>query len=116
MHSLLQKSQAWRSGRELRSLQRWEQERAKGKARFVFRTALTYSLTIVGATHAYESFFYGAQDPISLISLVVHLFVGFAAGTLGWSAMEDKYRAALNNALARASLGSKLPPHNKPGA
>ena len=116
MHSLLQKSQARRSRRKLRSLQRWEHERAKGKARFVFRTALTYSLTIVGATHAYESFFYGAQDPISLISLIPHLFVGVVAGTVGWSTMEDKYRAALNEALTQASVGSKLPPHSNPGA
>ena len=116
MHSSLKKFQAWRSGRELRSLQRWEQERAKGQARFVFRNALTYSLTIVGATHAYESFFYGAQDPVSLIRLIPQLFVGVVAGTLGWSTMEDKYHAALNEALAQASVGSKRPPHNNPGA
>ena len=61
MKAWLKRIQAWRSRRhqrrEQRSLERWEQIRAEGKSRFVVRTALTSGLTVVGATHAYESFF-----------------------------------------------------------
>ena len=116
MHSSLKKFQAWRSRRKLRSLERWEQIRAKGQARFVFKTALTYSLTVVGATHAYESFFHGTQDSIPLPHLILQFFVGLLVASSGWSNREDKYRDALIEAPAQASFGIKPPPHNKPGA
>ena len=48
----IQRKPVWRLRREQRSLQSWEQERVKGKARFVVRIALTYGLTIVGAVRS----------------------------------------------------------------
>jgi len=116
MRSSLKNFQAWRSRRKLRSLQQWEQIRAKGQTRFVFRTALTYSLTLVGGTHAYESFFYGTQDPISLTHLILQFFIGFLVASSGWSNREGKYRDALIEARAQGSFAVKPLPHNNPGA
>ncbi len=114
MRSSLQQFQGWRARRELLSLQRWEQERAKGEARFVFKTALTYSLTVGGVTHVYQSLAHG-HAPISLPNLVVYLLVALLAASSRWSIKEDKYFAALNEARIQASVRSAPPPHN-PGA
>ena len=115
MRSSLQKFQAWRSRSELLSLQRWEQERAKGEARFVFKTALTYSLTVGGVTHVYQSLVHG-HAPISLLNLVVYLLVALLAASSRWSIKEDKYFAALNEARIQTSVRSEPPPHNNPRA
>jgi hypothetical protein len=72
----------------------------------MFKTALTYSLTVVGVTHAYQSFFYGTRDSISLTHLILQFFIGFFLSSTGWSNREDKYRDAL----------IKTRPHNNPGA
>ena len=116
MHSSLQKFQGWRARRELLSLERWQQERAKGEARFVFKTALTYSLTVGGVTHVYQSLVHGTQAPISVPNLVVYLLVALLAASSRWSIKEDKYFAALNEARIQASVRSAPPPHNNPGA
>ena len=116
MHSSLQKFQGWRARRELLSLERWQQERAKGEARFVFKTALTYSLTVGGITHVYQSLVHGTQAPISVPNLVVYLLVALLVASSRWSNKEDKYFAALNEARIQASVRSAPPPHNNPGA
>lgn len=115
MHSSLQKFQGWRARRELLSLQRWGQERAKGEARFVFKTALTYSLTVGGVTHVYHSLIHG-HAPISVPNLVLYLLVALLAASSRWSIKEDKYFAALNEARIQAPVRSEPPPHNNPGA
>jgi hypothetical protein len=82
----------------------------------MFRTALTYSLTVVGLTHAYQSFFYGTRDSISLTHLILQFFIGFLLTSTGWSNREDKYRDAIIKVRAQASFGVKPLPHNNPGA
>ena len=115
MRSSLQKFQGWRAQRELLLLQRWEQERVKGEARFVFKTALTYSLTGGGITHVYQSLIDG-HAPISVPNLVVYLLVALLAASSRWSIKEDKYFAAQNEARIQASVRSVPPPHNNAGA
>jgi hypothetical protein len=114
MNTSLQRIKAWRSRRKLRSLQQWEQIRAKGKEWFVFRTALTFSLTVVGATHALDSFIDGIQSPISLSKLIFYLVGGIVAGIIGWNDMEDRYQTALNEARVKASPSGALPTHDSP--
>lgn len=114
MNTSLQRIKAWRSRRKLRSLQPWEQIRAKGKEWFFFRTALTFSLTVVGATHAFDSFIDGIQSPISLPKLIFYFVGGIVLGVIGWNEMEFSYQTALNEARAKASPSGALPPHNNP--
>jgi hypothetical protein len=78
MNSSLQRIKAWRSRRQRRSLERWEQIRAAGKKRFIVRTGLTYGLTVVGATDFFNHVFAGGTQPsISLIKLSVFVLFGF---------------------------------------
>ena len=106
MKKWLKRYKAWCARRELRSLERWKQIRAKGKRRFVVNTALTYGFTVVGATHFFENLFYGPYS-ISLARLIYYLLMGIPIGLFGWSSMEAKYQKALRE----ASSGSKtLPP------
>lgn len=108
MKKWLKRFRAWRARSELRSLERWEQIRAKGKRRFVVNAALTYGFTVVGATHLFENLFYGPY-PISLARLIYYLLVGIPIGLIGWSSMEAKYQKALRE----ASSGSKTLPHGE---
>ena len=118
MNSTFQRIKAWRSRRQLRSLERWEQIRAEGKARFVFNAALTYGLTMVGLTDVCERIFYSAQHSISLGSLIYYLLGGIPIGLIGWTSMEADYQKALREtrvqARVQASPTGELPPHNSP--
>ena len=117
MNSSLQRIKAWRARRrsckEQRSLERWEQIRARGKQWFVFRTALTYGLVFVGATNAVENLFDGPQS-ISLFKVIFFGLFGVGMGLSEWSDMESKYKTALNEARAKASPSGELPPYNSP--
>jgi len=105
MKAWLKRIQAWRSRRhqrrEQRSLERWEQIRANGKARFVIRTVLTYGLVFVGASNAIEHLFYGPR-PISLFKVIFYSLFGLGMGSSAWSDMESKYNKALNEARLKA--------------
>jgi hypothetical protein len=100
MNSALQRIRAWRSLRERRALERWEQLRAKGKTRFVIQSALTYGFVIVGATDAIEHLFDGPQ-PISLFKVIFFALFGVGMGLSMWSDMESKYKDALRKARAK---------------
>jgi len=114
MNNSLTKFQPWRSRRQLRSLERWEQIRAEGKGRFVFNAALTYGLSVVGVTDVLERFFYSNQHSISVGKVIYFLLAGIPIGLIGWSSREHKYQKALHEARVPASPSRELPPHNNP--
>ena len=114
MNNLAKKFDGWRSRRHQRSLERWERIRAEGKLRFVFQTSLTYGLTVVGLIDVWNHIFDSAQDFISLRQIIYYVLVGVAAGLIGWSDMEAKYRKALHKARVPALSSGDLPPHNHP--
>src|SRR5688572_14727568 len=114
MKTSLKKFHAWRSRRKLRSLERWEQISTKGKARFVFHSALTFSLTMVGVTDVIDNIFGDGQYSVSLFYIVLYLFTGIVGGVDNWNAMEGTYKNALTDARVAASPTGTLPPHNNP--
>ena len=114
MNSTFQRIKVWRSRRQLRSLQKWEQIRAEGKRWFVFRTAVTYGLTVVGMMDAYDYFFGGEHSSISLLLLIFYLLVGIFIASDAWSNREAKYQNALIEARVKASPSGQLPPDNSP--
>lgn len=92
------KAHAWRLRSKRRSLIRWEEEKAKGKTRFVIRSALIYSLVMTAgvdlmneilgihvATRFYEFLF----------SAIWNLSVGIIVGYVGWWSMERNYQNTL---------------------
>ena len=101
MKSLLKLIRAWRSRRQQRWLERWEQTRTEGKAQFIVRTALTNALTVVGVTHVYHYVFYG-PTPIPVVHLIFYVLFGIGIGSDGWSTRERKYQNALREARAKA--------------
>lgn len=114
MNNSLKKLKAWRSRRKLRSLQQWEQIRTKGKARYVFQSAVTLSLTVVGVTDVVDHIFGDGQYSISLFYLISYLLVGIVGGVDGWNTMEGKYKNALIDARVAASPTGTLPAQNNP--
>jgi hypothetical protein len=96
----------WRSQRELRSLQWWEQKRAKGRSQFILRTALTFGLTMTATFDIFEHVFYGgAHSDRLLFRFISYLFNGIIMGFFGWRSWEGKYQKALLKARAGAMPG-----------
>lgn len=115
MNNLLKRFQAWRSLRQLRSLERWEQIRVKGRARFVLLTALTYAVTAIGMidllNHLLQDGTPDSDFSIFNISIpLTGIFIGFDS----WSQMEAKYKNARIEARVKAAPSDALPPHNSP--
>ena len=81
---------------------------------FVFRTAITGSLTLVGAMDAYDYFFEGGHSSISLFKLIFYLVAGIFVASQGWSDNEADYKNALIEARVNASPSGQLPPDNSP--
>jgi|SRR6185503_6149675 len=112
MKAWLKRIQAWRSQRQVRSLERWAQIRAEGKSRFVVRTALTYGLAVVGVLDVLEYLQYGGQY-VSLFHLMYYLLTGIPLALIGWSSMESKYYKTLHEARVKALPNVKSTPSGK---
>lgn len=97
MIKYLQPIRAWRSRRELRELQQWEQIRKKGKGRFLIRTSIYYGFAIVGITDLYENLFYGVHY-VSLPNVIYYLGAGFVISLIAWSDREAKFKRAVQAA------------------
>lgn len=88
--------QAWRSERKIKSLASWEQERARGKTRFVIRTAMIYSLLMTAA----EDFLnYGLTGESHLARFLFNAIFysagGIILGCVAWWDREKRYRNTL---------------------
>jgi hypothetical protein len=104
MKGLFTKYKAWRSRGKLRSLEKWERERARGKGRFIIRIGLYYGITMIGMTNAYERIFDGAvTDPSILFKLFYYVPAGLTIGAFAWTQRETDYKKALREARAKAS-------------
>ena len=114
MNNPLKKSQARRSRREQRSLERWAEIREEGKARFVLITSLTYGLSMVGVMDVLNGIFSSAQQSISLRDIIYYVVIGLPLGFLGWSSMESRYQKALHEARVPKLSSGELPPRDYP--
>lgn len=118
MKGSLKRIQAWRSvrhqRREQRSLEWWERIRAEGKKRFVWRTGLTYGLSVAGITDVVQRGFYGEADPL-LLKIVFWVVCGIVMGWHTWTAMEAKREDALRKARAKALPNNQSLPQSGQG-
>ena len=112
MKGALKKYKAWRSRRRLLALQRWEEIRAQGQARFVVQTALTFSLAMIGMMDVLDHIGGGSESSTLVSRAIFSPIGGIIAGFGGWSDMEAKYHNALNEARANASSSGQLPPQS----
>src|SRR5687768_13260669 len=95
MKKWLKRFQAWRAQRQRFSVERWERVRAKGKTRFIVRTALTYGLAVTAAMGILDYVF---DDRIQLFRLLARLIffslVGIPIAFSAWSNKETNYKNA----------------------
>lgn len=83
--------------RQQRAIERWEQEREKGIARFAIRQSLIFPviMTVVNDVSGYAS---DGRVPVLRIRwMIFYWFIGIIGGFIGWSNQESKYRRALAN-------------------
>lgn len=113
MKAWLNRIRSWRARSKLRSLQRWEKTRAKGRGRFVVETALAYGFIMVGITDVYENLFYG-HNYVSLGHLLYYLLTGIPIAWFVWSGAENEYQRALKEAREKALLSSTTTPQDNP--
>lgn len=111
MNNSLKKSETQPSPKQLRSLQQWEQIRAKGKARFIIQSALTSGLTMIGVTDVVDHVLGNGHYSISLSWMIGYLLVGFVGAFAGWNGMEATYKNALIEARVNAAPSGALAPH-----
>jgi len=109
MRKWLNRIQAWRSRKELRSLQWWERERAYGKSRFIYRYALTLGLTVAAVSDVSKHVGFGGESESLLFKGIFYAAAGAIGASFTWDSWERKYKKAL---LEAQSSGHALPHRN----
>ena len=97
-----QKIQSWKSRRNQRGLQKWAQERTKGKVRFVIRTTLAYSVLIMMMYDYWDG-------GLPLFRVVTTHLTGIMIGFVVWSTNESSYKNALIEARVNAAPTGEIP-------
>ena len=112
MTRLFKKLKTWQSQGKLRQLARWEQIRAKGKARFVLRGAVLYSLIMIPARDFSDYLVDGKMQPWSesfWTHAVGSCLTGMAIGLVSWWSMEGRYKnALLDRRIALAEIDPSI--------
>ena len=105
---------AWRLRKKIRYLASWEQERAKGKARFIVRTALIYSL-IMTAAQDVLGYGFDAENRLSkfLFNAVFYSLGGVFVGYIAWAAREMDYQNALREIRIETIAAGEPPIDNQ---
>ena len=107
MRKWLNRIQAWRSQKELRSLQWWERERAYGKSRFIWRSALTLGLTVAAVSDVSHQLGFGGESENLLLKGIFYAAAGAIGASVTWDSWERKYKKA----LLEAQSSSHALPH-----
>jgi len=82
------KFKAWEPQRKQGWLQKWAQDRQKGKIRFVLREALLITMIYLTVNELFRS-------TVGLETIFVPHFTGFIAALIMWANNESRYRNAL---------------------
>ena len=95
MFRLFKNIDAWRFRKQQRSLERWAQVRAKGKARFVFHQAMAWAVLMIVATDFFDHIF---EDDLQVsklrFNIIYYSVSGILLGLVAWSNEEGKYKRA----------------------
>jgi len=87
--------QTWRFRSRQRSLERWEQVRAKGKRHFVLRQALTLAVMMTAIRDVVDNLLNGGAQVSSLrFHIVGYFLTGILVGYVAWGHREDKFKNA----------------------
>ena len=87
--------QTWRFRSQQRSLERWEQVRAKGKGHFVLRQALTFAVMMTAFRDVADNLLDGSAQVSSLrFHIVGYFLTGILVGYMAWGDREGKFKKA----------------------
>lgn len=109
--NLIKSLKAWRIRSQQRSLERWEQVRAKGRVRFVLRQGLIFPVVMIAMQDVAANIFYdGGQISNLWFNLVQYFLIGIFAGYMGWSDREGKYMNACLNRRLQTPFDDRIMP------
>src|SRR5262245_59921880 len=98
MTALVKRYHDLRSRRQQRSLERWAQIRAKGKARLVLQQALTWTVVMSVVRDVTDQIVDGSSQVFSLrFHLIAYSLSGVFIGLFAWWSQEGKYKNAMLN-------------------
>ena len=105
MNTWMDRIRVWRLRRQQHSVERWSRVRAKGKARFVIQSALSFSLVMLVA-NALGDYYddSGIQFPRFLYKQIYFVLGGVLLGFVSWWTMEGRYRNAKLEARIKAGM------------
>ena len=108
MNKTLQSRRSLRKQRKnQRTLEQWEKTRARGKARYVFGSAIVNGLTIAGVLDVIDNVLRDGTQYSLASNLILYSIIGVVAGFVSWWDMEGRYKAALIDARVKASPSGK---------
>jgi len=111
MRNLLDRVKAWRVRRQQLSLERWEQQRAKGQTRFVLQHALTLAVLMTSTRDVYEQIFGGGGEISDLRgSFIIYSLTGLFLGYSAWSKQEGIYKSTRLNRRLQTPFDDRIKP------
>jgi|SRR5215213_1891258 len=111
MSKLLTTFKGWSSRRQQPSLERWAQERAKGKGRFVLRQAFTFAVFMTAVRDVTNHIRHEDARVTSLwFNIIGYALTGVVIGYVAWWYQEGKYKDAQLNGSLPTSFDNRITP------
>ena len=111
MKGKIRSTNAWHCRRQQRSLERWEQVRAKGKARFVLHQALTFTVFMSAFRDVSDQIVDGGSQVSNFgVHLISYALAGVFIGFFAWWNREGKYRDALLTRRLQTPFDDRISP------
>ena len=112
MSNLLKRYNGWRSRRQQLSLERWAQERAKGKSQYVLRQAFSFAVLMTAFRDISDHFFdHGGRVRGVAFYLVQYAILGIFLGCFAWWSREGEYKNAQLKRRLQTPLDDRIRPH-----
>jgi hypothetical protein len=111
MSNLWKRYNGWRSRRQQLSLERWAQERGKGKGQYVLRQAFSFVVIMSASRDVLDHFFFRPNHEFGLwFYIVVYSFTGIFCGSKGWEKLEAQYQDAQRKRRLQTPLDDRILP------
>lgn len=109
--SLVKRYKTWRSRRQQLVLECWAQERAKGRAHYVLRSAFFFVVLMTAFNDVYDHFFGIGGHEFGLgFYLVRYAVTGILVGYFTWVSQEGKYKNAQLNRRLQTPFDDRILP------
>jgi hypothetical protein len=111
MSNLWKRYNGWRSRRQQLSLERWAQERAKGKRHYVLRQAFFFAVLMTAFRDIHDQFFDdGGRVHGLAFYLIQYAIFGVFVGYCAWWSREGEYKNAQLKRRLQTPLDDRILP------